>query len=677
MMVSASPIAQALGIAVASLGMLAAAGCASTAALPDVPLNAWSGLTDCFQRQVTVTAQTAEQAATACSGSSAGDDPARSGIDRANAFFHAASAYNLLADTGAASPLCPTKGECRQAALNLIDKSIASQQDRQIRPAADARTALVNSRFVLRRMLERNRALRGLAETKYAGASCGTAERCLTEAAAALDGADFTADLGSKNKESAALACTLLDARWRTHYALGRSYEYQYVDDLRRTVQACPALAAAASDQLAQISFDRAGNVLQALQSATPPSRDAALGAVTDYRDALGVEAFRIPAYRGIGQIFEALAASDPDDAVSYLTSASEAYETLVALSAQAGPAGTYADDQERLGNSLLALAEQTGRPGSDATQQLYTRAAAAYQTATGLAATPERYLGLGEALAATGQLDASIAAYRSAIAGLTGKARAEASFALAKVLDRTGDAAGALQMLRQAAGTGAETPVIWYEIGRREFAAGNFSAAHKALSPVTGALSGGQAAEAHYMISVAETVLHPEDWVKTAFDHAGKALAFDRRDPAYQRQACLTGILKGGKAVLNGEGLARCPDTATPEARLLRGMYFLKQAQSLDVSAYNLATQTHWRSVLRLAEDSFQGGLDELQRTDGRNGTVWFDDLGKEVDLKTRLGQGLLLVQRCNREITLEPGTSEWNDMDAFFGHYGVMKCS
>ena len=86
----------------------------------------------CFERSIAVPQTGVENMARTCEGPSAAGDPSRSGIDRANASFNAASAYNRLASANAANTLCPTKAACSQRALNLLDQSLASQQDSQI-----------------------------------------------------------------------------------------------------------------------------------------------------------------------------------------------------------------------------------------------------------------------------------------------------------------------------------------------------------------------------------------------------------------------------------------------------------------------------------------------------------------------------------------------------------------
>lgn len=661
-----------------ALGVLSAVSCASAPATEPAGMAVWSGFDDCFQRDVGVPSADTERMAQTCAGDSAAGDPARSGIVRANAYFNAASAYNALAAGNTANTLCQDKGTCSQTALNLLEKSFASQQDNQIHPAGSAAQTAINDRFVLRRKLEQSRALLGLADSGKLDASCGTKAACLTTASGLLGSVNVEPALASDDKEAARLACDVLDVRWQVNNGLGRAQEHLYVDDLRRIVQACPSYAASASDRLAQIAFDRAELVRASLAQQTDPapSVDAALGAITDYRAALTVDRFKLPGNRGMGAVYRALAKLDPAGARTYFTSAVEAFDDTVALGAETEPTGARATDLEDLGVSLIDLAHLTGRPGSAERQELYQRAATALQAAINLAPTPARYLSLGEAYGATGRYPQSISAYRSAIAGLSGPAKAEASLSLASVLDLSGDAAGALQALEQAS-QGAASPDIQLEIGRRKFADGQLNQALIALRPAVGGLSGRDAAEANYMISVAEMALRTPGWEKRAFDHAESAILIDSRTPEYIRQDCLANIENGGKAVKQGTSLQRCPDLDTPESRLLRGMYLLKQAQSLDVSAYNLASQTRWRSVLGSAEEAFTSGQEALEAAADDEHIVWFDDLQAEVDLSEKLAQGLTVVKRCNREVAINPGDPAWAKLDAFFGHYGVLKCS
>ena len=662
-----------------ALGFLSVVSCASAA--PTTPATdtakAWSDLGDCFDRSVTVPVSGAEKMAQTCGGTTAAGDPSRSGIERATAFFNAASAYNALAATGAANTLCTSAGACSQTALSLLDQSLASQQDHQVSLTGSTGQVAINKRFILRRTLERSRALRGVANSGAANASCGTQTSCLTDAAALLSSISVEIPPAPEAPDAARLGCEILDTRWRVNSDIGREREYLYVEDLRRLVSECPAYAATATDRLAEIAFDRAERVREDIaQAEPPPSVEASLGAITDYRSVLGTDRLKLPAYLGMGAVYQALAKKDPPGAPTYLESAADAYRSAVTLSASGAPA-ERAGDFEQLGLSLMTLSKVSGAPGSAEHNALATEAAAALQEAVNLVPTPARYALLGDAYEDTGQCTLSIPAYKAAIPGLAGADKVSAILSLSSAYDACGQPDLALQTLNQANAEGSVSAEVRYEIGRKEFGNGNFPAALSALRAAESGLIGLQAAEANYMMSVSETITRPDGWQKSALDHAERAVSLNARTWEYNRQACLATILRGGKSVKDGSAIARCPDTGTPEASLLRGMFFLKQAQSMDVSAYNLASQTQWRSVLRAAETAFTKGQTSLAGAPARERVVRFDDLQADVDLASRLQQGLTVIQRCNREVTLGPQDPVWNDLNAFYGHYGVLKCS
>jgi tetratricopeptide (TPR) repeat protein len=612
-----------------------------------------------------------------CAGNSAAGDPARSGIDRANAYFNAAAAYNAAA-ARAPSAVCETSSACSQTALTLLERSTASQQDNQISLAGSPAKNAVNERFILRRKLEQSRALRGVANGGASNASCGTKTACLTTAADLLAPINVEPWLSSTDEATAHLGCELLDARWRANNDLGRQREYKYVEDLRRVVSACPTFAASASDRLAEISFERAETVRQSLaRTNSTTSLAAAQGAITDYRDALSASRFKLPAYRGMGNIYQSLARRDPAGASTYLESAADALNQAVTLGAATETADARAIDMGQLGNSLIGLARVTGQPGSPERRALFERAAQSLQDAVNLAPTSAHYASLGEAYGELGKCQASISAYQSAIPGQAGTEKVSTYLALSGMYEQCEQPELALQTLKQALAQGAVSADVQFKIGSSEYGKGNFRAALTALRSAESGLNSADAAEANYMISVAEIVTRPAGWQKSALGHAERAVSLNTRNWTYNRQACLATILNGDKTVKEGSSIGRCPDAGTPEASLLRGMYFLKQAQSMDVSAYDLASQTRWRSVLRAAETAFTRGQEPLAAAKDSERTVRFDDLQANVDISSRLQQGLKVVQRCNREITLGPDDPAWKDIDAFYGRYGVLKCS
>jgi len=108
-----------------------------------------------------------------------------------------------------------------------------------------------------------------------------------------------------------------------------------------------------------------------------------------------------------------------------------------------------------------------------------------------------------------------------------------------------------------------------------------------------------------------------------------------------------------------------------------MRGMYALKHAQLLDVSAYNMQSQARWRGVLREAEYAFQTGRQLLAASLNHERRSRFDDLASTVEMADALDHGMTVISRCRRETTIEPGSQQWSDLEAFFGHYRVLRCS
>ncbi|MEX1251017.1 MAG: tetratricopeptide repeat protein [Hyphomonas sp.] len=331
----------------------------------------------------------------------------------------------------------------------------------------------------------------------------------------------------------------------------------------------------------------------------------------------------------------------------------------------------------EQLGVSYLNLAD-TKRPGDALEQEsLLGAAIRVLVKSASLSPTYERQMILGEAYERAGRGDEAEATYRTAMASGQSAGHETATLSLARLLERAGKADEALSVLQKAFSGGLQAPSIRYEIGRLQFVKSDFSGVNDALSPIAGTLLAAQMAEARYMLSVAETVLRRTGWQARARAYADEAAQANSFSPRYSRQACLSHILAGGPDVKSGASLQRCPAGDTAERHLLRGMYFLKQAQLIDVSAYDRASQDYWRSILRLAQDAFQSGEAALKAHPEAKASPRFDDLGREIDLAVALAQGNLVVERCRRDASIETGSQTWKDLEAFFGQYGVLKCS
>lgn len=666
------------GWAIALLLAFAATGCASTPHPSEAGFDNWSGLQDCFRRDVQPQPGTAERMALTCSGNQAAADPRRNGIDRASAHFNAALAFSLLADQETASLACDTPGSCTRFALDHIERSFIHQEAPL--PATHTAATGADQRFDIRRRLVRAAALKASSEGQ--AAACGTPEECLTAANDALGSYSWEALAASEDQGVSALACRGLNLRSQVNFLRGPAQEPLEMADLRQIVQRCPDFSAAAVKRLAGIAFRRADQLHASMLNAggSPPGKAEAISlgtsAVSSYTDALRSDELKLPAYRNMGLVHLKLAELDRPSASFHFEAAAEAFNAAQALSQAAG--GTdHAGDLERLGASYLSLVNARDNLTPLEEETLINSAVRALETAIAQAPAYQSWLKLGEAYARAGRQKDAETAYRAALA-LGGADKGEqASLSLARLLENAGKPGEALAILEPLYASGQPGPDLEYEVGRLRFTQKDYAGASDALTRAAARLQSPRDAEAHYMAGISESILRRPGWQSRMLTHADAAAQSNSFAPKYIRFDCLAHILNGGKEVRTAASLQRCPAGSTPERSLLRGMYFLKQAQLMDVSAYNAASQDYWRSVLRLAEDSFRAGQEAAKTQPGTATRIWFDDLQREVNIEDMLASGLTVISRCRREITIPPESSTWAGLDAFFGHYGVLKCS
>ena len=669
-----------LRMAAAVTLVAAASGCATAPAAPGSGIPAWTSLKDCFSRNVLATDPNAERMAIVCSGPEAAADPNRSGVERATAYFNAATGYNLLGERGTTSLACETTSACYQFALKLVEKSFANQEDALVRKDNASSIEEIDERFILRRRLAQARALAGTAVS--GSPACAEPDQCLGAATAALATQDLAALAARNDDPILAFACQGLELNAQISQLRGTEHEYAAVTDLRQIIRSCPSYAAGATDTLAEIAYNRGeqlrGSMMASAAANAPPSQSAALGlsAVSSYQDALRSESVRLPAYRGLGAVHLALAGLEPGKAGEHFGAAKDAFDAAQKISA-ATPDDAHAKDLEQLGVSYMSLAGAK-RPVDELEQErLIDAAIRVLMKSTSVSPTYDRQIILGEAYELAGRSEEAEAVYRTALASGQSAGHEAAALSLARLLERTGKAEEALSVLQKASASGLQAASVRYEIGRLQFGKSDFPGAIDALSPVAGTLPAAQTAEARYMLSVAEQVLRRTGWQARARAYADDAAQANSFSAKYARQACLSHILASGPDVKSGASLQRCPAGDTAEKHLLRGMYFLKQAQLIDVSAYDIASQDYWRSVLRLAQDAFQSGEAALKARPEANANPRFDDLGRVIDLAAVLAQGKLVVERCRRDASVEAGSQTWKDLEAFYGNYGVLKCS
>ena len=654
--------------------LIVCAGCASSYDDAGAVSSSWSAERDCFRGDVAVTRENAVSVARICSGQSAAGNPDRRGTERAAAYFNSSVAYNILADSGASTPLCESKTACHQVALSLLEKSVLNQEDFQAGTASGP--------FVLRRAVERAKALDGVSKAQDFEPSCGMLSDCQRLAVEILTGHDLERLAASEQASLKRPGCSGLDLLWRVNRERGSEFEFETLRSLRSVIGLCPDYSEAAAEALAELSLRKAEQLHAAFTSrisAAPVAEETlALGmsAVSSYRDAAAAAHFRLAAERGIGSIHLDLSKAEPANARGHLEAAVAAFEVAQHLS-EAGAVTDHATDLEALGRSQFSLSVLQRKTGDILAETSLAAALRSLGAACGISSRYACQMALGAAYETAGRVAESQAAYRAAIASGTDAEKEEASLTLARLLEWSGNSDEALSVLNEANVAGLAGAAVLYEIGRLHFLNEDHVAAMTALSKVSGQLSGTQASEAAYMQSVGEMVLKRPGWQGRSVARADQAAQANSYSGKYLRQSCLAHILQGGKDVRTGTSLSRCPQDGSPDKSLLRGLYFLKQAQLLDVSAYDLAAQDHWRSVLRLAEESFRTGMVQIETSGSKSSRVVFDDLGREVDVLEHLKDGLDVIQRCRRELAIPENTEAWKELEDFFGHYGVLRCS
>lgn len=653
---------------------LALTTCATPGAAVPAQMTPWKTLQDCFRQDVAPSKPLAEQMALTCMSPQAAADPRRSSIERSAAYFNAAAAFNLLAVQGSTTEACESALSCRVKAFRMAERSLLHQDDTQLMSGLNQQAIQGPSLYRLRRALETAQALQGIAELGGDAETCAAPSLCLDMAGKRLATENLTQLATQMEGSFKATACAALDTRASINAERGTGFEASALEDFRSVVKFCPDLAEAASRKLADFALHRAGQLAEAVDKA-PPSASAketaalAAAALAFYQEALPSEQLALDANRGAARMLVHLADLEPAQALAHLDSATAFLEAVGALSVNA-PADAKAEDLAQLGSTYLKLAAMLRKTDSVRAETLIARAVRALEEASELSPTHDHVMALADAYLAADQTEKAIATYQADFAS---SGRLDAALALAGLLEASGRKEEALQTLESSSISNSSDPGLLYQRGRLRFLLTDHKGALKDLSTSAPQLNGPKKAEARYMISISETVLRETGWLARALAAADEAAQLDSFSRKYVRQDCLLHIEQGGKNVRNGTSLQRCPSNGTAERNLLRGMFFLKQAQLTEVSPYNAASQDMWRSLLNLADDAFRAGLE----TAGDNGTVRFDDLGKDVVLKTALEQGRLVSARCRRDTVIDPDSVTWQQLEAFFGHYGVLKCT
>lgn len=666
-----------VGLAIA----LIVTACASTPAKDNGDGMEWTNLQDCFMRDVAVLPSNAEIIARVCGGPEAAGNSSLTGKQRSSATFNAAIAnYQLAQNSLSGGDLAMSASRLEDAHV-MIESSFLHETDQVTNQA--------NKKFFLNREWLTARIAFAASELASSQAAyCGLKEQCLRAATTRYETLELSAsflteiDAQTGKEQADPLLCKILDDRSSVYQKIADRYLYLSQADLNQMLLLCPKDTEIAQERLAEIAFAQADHTRVDLVALYDPqlnrdrNRREALGAITNYEKAATAPRYKLSAERGIGEISLWLSDWDREFETENTQRAAEAFERAAKQAAIQQDLIVEAEMRTLQGHAIFKLAHSMTTDQS-LQSELYQDALKAFDAAIKIDATPPRRLQLARAQSAVGNLIAAKKNYRIGISALSGAERAAAQLELASIHAALEETIEERQLLDSVYSETQSLPDLQFSVGKRLYEIGEPQIAQQALLRASENLPSADRAEANYILSVIDLILRPTGWKTTSVTRAERAIQLGNGDARYSRHACLTHILRAGEPLKKGADAPWCERRGSAAENLLSGMYLLKRAQSMEVSAYDATSQSRWRAMLRLAEDIFRDGLTIADSAQETPLLVRFDDLQRDVHIETQLSNGLLVISRCRRDIELEPGDNEWINLEAFFGHYGVLKCS
>lgn len=666
-----------VGLAIA----LIITACASTPTIDNGNGAQWTNLQDCFMRDVVVLPSNAETIAKICGGPEAAGNSSLTGKQRSSATYNAAIANFQLAQYSL------SEGDLSSSASRIADAHIMIESS-FLHETDQATNESTKEFFLNREWLTARLAFTASELASSHAVYCGLKEQCLRAATTGYETLDLSASFLTKidsqtgREQADPLLCKILDDRSVVYQKIGDRYLYRGRDDLNQMVLLCPQDTEIAKERLAEIAFAQADRTRVDLVALSEPhlkrdrNRREALGAITNYEKAAIASRYKLFAEKGIGEISLWLSGWDREFETENIQRAAEAFERAAKQAAIQQDSIAEAEMRTLQGHAIFTLAHSiTTDPSLQ--RELYHDAIKAFDAAIKIEATTTRRLQLARAQSAVGDLIAAKKNYRIGVSALSGADRAAAQLELASVHAALDETIEERQLLDSVYSETQSLPGLQFSVGKRLYEIGETQMARQALLRASENLPADDRAEANYILSVTDLILRPTGWKTMSVTRAERAIQLGNGDARYSRHACLTHILRAGEPLKKGSDAPWCERRGSAAENLLSGMYLLKRAQSMEVSAYNATSQSRWRAMLRLAEDSFKEGLMKAESAEQTPILVRFDDLQRDVNIEAQLSNGLLVISRCRRDIALEPGNDEWINLDAFFGHYGVLKCS
>ncbi|MBK8838602.1 MAG: hypothetical protein IPO30_07895 [Hyphomonadaceae bacterium] len=561
--------------------------------------------------------------------SATAEDPNEKGGNQAIAAYNAARAYIGIADGQ------PTASAANYvAAVRSINRSldrlrndhpdltrIAKANDKN-----DAAIVLANQKFRYGRVFDLGRAYAGLAQSdppataQSTGGLCAGKAGCLTEAVRQLESRDVATAFANDPTDVRYDEFVLLRASTYAQLGLaadGGKARADFEEIVRRAgMPGRGQIVAKAKVELAKI-YVRDGQLALLGQNA------ANLGiAIDSFQKALGVDPNALEAKLGLGRAYAALAVSSATGKREAYISASGAYESAATTAMDRGLVKEQAEAREGRGQALFELSRISAASGGSDATGLLQQAIDEYTVAAGLEPNnAERQLKLARALERAGQFVGADRAFETAVGLLgPGPLLSDALLELAAVKSKLPNAGPEVirATYEKARAANPQSARPSFEIGMSYFKQGGLANAAKEFQQVidrTGGVTGipqsGELqlkADAHYYLSLIEARQAGSGPLSAAaVANADRAVLVGAPNPP-RNFACLAHIVRGGKSVTD-DGMSNwCSgNDGRPEGLLLRGMFYLRQAQ--------IASQTA-RPILRdSAQFAFNQGLNEIKR--------------------------------------------------------------
>ncbi|MEQ1610190.1 MAG: hypothetical protein ABL956_14665 [Hyphomonadaceae bacterium] len=611
---------------VAAAALLSA--CVSNATAQIRPATTWTARKDCIVSDIIMPAAS-RYADMVRDCSTTAEDPNEKGGNQAIAAYNAARAYIALADDQPA-----TSSANYIAAVRSINRSLDRLRNDHpdlTRPAKpndknDGAIVLTNQKFRYGRVYELGRAYAGLAQSQPAvtaqstGGLCAGKDGCLTEAVRHLESRDVATPFANDPADTRYDDFVLLRASAYAQLGLaadGGKARSDFEELVRRAgMPGRGQIVEKAKAELAKI-YVRDGQLALQGQNA------ANLGiAIDSFQKALGVDPNALEAKLGLGRAYTALAVSSATGKREGYVSAASAYESAAITAADRGLVRQQAEAREGRGQALLELSRLSAASGGSDATGLLQQAIDEYTAAAGLEPNnAERQLKLARALDRAGQFARADRAFEAAVRLLSpGPLLSDALLELAAVKAKLPEAGPEVirATYEKARAANPQSAKPGFEIGMSYFKQGSLANAAKEFEQVidrTGGLNGipqpgelQMKADAYYYLSLIEARQAGSGPLPaSAVSNADRSVLVGAPNTP-RNFACLVHIMRGGKSVTD-DGMSNwCSGSdGKPEGLLLRGMFYLRQAQIASQSA---------RPILRdSAQFAFNQGLNETKR--------------------------------------------------------------